>query len=340
MDFSSDTSAPAHPAVLEAIARANAGHAPSYGADDVTRRVERGLAEVFEADVKVWLCASGTAANALSLSVLCGPAGAILCHAEAHIERDERGAPELFTGGAKLRLLGGAGGKVDLDALRAAVASIDRSFVHESPAEVLSLTNLTESGTAYTAEELGARFEAARSKGLACHVDGARFANAVASTGVAPADLSWRAGADVVTFGASKNGAIGCEAIVLLGPRARERHEALLVMAKRTGHMPAKMRYLAAQMEAMLDGGRWLDLARHANAMASRLARGLETVPGAALAQPVQGNEVFVRLPPGAEERLRAAGARFYGWLDGSSRLVCSWATREEDVGAILAALA
>ncbi|MCG8441617.1 MAG: beta-eliminating lyase-related protein [Caulobacterales bacterium] len=337
MNFLSDTGAPAHPAVLEALSRVNEGDAPSYGDDAVSARVNAKLAALFETDVEAWLVGSGTAANALALSLFCPPMGAILCHEEAHIERDERGAPEFFTGGGKLRLLPGAHGRIDMDALSAALAARDPGFVHESPAEVLSLTNLTECGGAYTPDLAAARAEAARAAGLAVHLDGARLANAVAGTGASPAALTWRAGVDVVTFGATKNGALGCEAIVLFG-KARERIGELRARAKRAGHMPAKMRFLAAQLEALIDGELWLRLAAAANARARRLADGLAALPGVEIVHPVEGNEVFARLPEPLAHALRADGAAFYPWPDGSSRFVCAWSTHERDVDAALAA--
>lgn len=335
MRFTSDTEAPAHPAILAALAAVNDGAAASYGADAATARVTRRLGEIFEAEVSVFLTASGTAANALALSVLCPPDGAILCHREAHIERDERGAPEFFTGGAKLRLLPGDDGRIALPALEAELAARDPSFVHETPAQTLSLTNLTECGTTYTPEALAERIAPARAAGLTVHLDGARFANAVASLNVAPADLTWRAGVDAACFGATKNGTLGCEAIVLFGD-ARTRFDHLCARAKRAGHMPPKMRYLAAQMEAVLQNDLWLTLARDANAAAQRLAATL-TALGGRLAYPVDGNEVFVALPQDTVSRLQAAGAAFYPWPGGLWRFVCAWNTSAEDIDAIAA---
>jgi threonine aldolase len=335
MNFSSDTAAPAHPAILEAMVAAASGPTPSYGADPWTKSARDALCEVFETDLDIWLVSSGTAANALALSILCPPHGATLCHEEAHIERDERGAPEFFTGGGKLSLLPGAHAKIDLAALRQRIAYNNPGFVHETPQHVLSLSNLTESGAAYTAAEIAERATLAREADLAVHLDGARFANALVSTGATPADMSWRAGVDVLSFGATKNGGAGCEAIILFGS-ARPRLHELQVRAKRAGHMPPKMRFLGAQMTAYLKDGLWLQLARNANSTAKALSQALVKA-GAELVHPVDGNEVFAKLPPGAAGRLAKAGATFYPWPDGSHRFVCSWATTQKEVADLAA---
>lgn len=335
MNFTSDTSAPAHPAVLEALSRVNDGPAPSYGADEASARAKAALVEIFETELEVWLCGSGTASNALSLSLLCPPTSAILCHAESHISCDERGAVEFFTGGGKLSLLPGEHARIDAAALEAAIGAIKRDFVHETPADVLSLTNLTESGAAYSLDQLSAHIDRAKAAGLSVHLDGARFANALVTLGCTPAQASWRLGVDVLTFGATKNGGLGCEAIILFGDM-RARLPELHARAKRAGHMPAKMRFLAAQLEAYLQDGLWLELARAANAAAARLADGLARIPGASLAHPIDGNEVFAFLPQETAEAMLAAGASFYPWLDGSYRFVCAWNTQEADVEALL----
>lgn len=337
MNFSSDTAAPAHPAILAALTEANSGAAPSYGADALTAKVKAKLCEVFEADLDMWLVASGTAANALGLALLCPPTGAVLCHEEAHVERDERGAPEFFTGGGKLSMLPGEHGRIDMEALKRKLDHNNPNFVHETPAKAISLSNLTECGAAYSAADTRERISLAKKHGLAAHLDGARFANALVSTGASPADMSWRAGIDVMSFGATKNGALGCEAILLFG-EARKLHSDLLARAKRGGHMPPKQRFLAAQMMAYLEGGLWMDLARRANASAQALADALVKA-GGKLAHPVEGNEVFAFLPEAAVKRLTEAKAGFYPWLDGSSRFVCSWATGGEEIQRLAAAI-
>nr|WP_070960906.1 beta-eliminating lyase-related protein [Hyphomonas sp. Mor2] len=335
MNFSSDTAAPAHPNVIEAIAAANHGNEPSYGGDAVTARLRALVAETFETDdFDVWICASGTASNALALSVLCSPIGAIACHEEAHIERDERGAPEFFTGGAKLRLLPGLGGQIDEAALRQALAVNNPDFVHETPLETLSLTNLTECGTAYSAAQIAHYVDLAQAEGLKTHLDGARLGNALASTGASPAEMSWKAGIDVLTLGLTKTGAIGCEIILLFG-KARSAFGRLQARAKRSGHMPPKMRFLAAQAEAMLTDSLWLSLAGKANQSATELANLLCAKSGVTMAYPTDGNEVFCVLPPEIENRILKAGVKCYPWPGGSYRFVCSWATPESDLEAM-----
>jgi len=335
MNFASDTTAPAHPKVIEAIAAANNGTAPSYGSDDVTAQVRSMLSDTFESDnFDFWICASGTASNALALSVMCSSTGAIACHEEAHIERDERGAPEFFSGGAKLRLLPGHGARIDEAAWREALAANDPSFVHETPMETLSLTNLTECGTAYSVETVTHYAALAKSGGLNVHLDGARLANALVSTGATPAEMTWKAGIDVVTFGLTKTGAIGCEIIILFGDM-RGRFDALKARAKRSGHMPPKMRYLAAQARAMLADNLWLDLAGRANQSAKQLADLLCAHDGVQLAYPTEGNEVFAVLPPAIEQKIREAEVKCYPWPGGSYRFVCNWATPQNDLDAM-----
>lgn len=340
MNFSSDTSAPAHPKVIEALGAVNSGMQPSYGADEMTERLRGELTRVLETDdFDFWLCASGTAANALALSCFCPPMGAILCHEEAHIARDERSAPEFFTGGGKLQLLGGDGAQIDETALRQALAAIKPDFVHETPAHVLSLTNLTESGTAYPAERVAHFAALAKDAGLFVHLDGARLANALVSTGASPAQMSWQAGIDVLTLGLTKTGAIGCEIILLFG-KARSRINELRARAKRSGHMPPKMRYLAAQGLAMVEDDLWLTLAGAANQRAREISNLLCRDGETELVHPVHGNEIFVRLSENNLEALKSAGATFYPWLGGSHRLVTSWCTPEETVSEISAILA
>ncbi len=331
MDFSSDTSAPAHPAVLEALTKANSGQAASYGDDVCTGRVKAQLQRLFETDaLEIWICASGTAANALALSLVCSPTGAILCHKEAHIERDERGAPEFFTGGGKLSLLPGAAGKIDKSALIGALDSFDTSFVHETPPEALSLTNLTECGTAYSAQVIKDYCDLAHAKGLSVHLDGARLGNALAGSSASPAEMTWKAGVDILTLGLTKTGAIGCEIIVMFADMARKFPE-LQARAKRSGHMPPKMRYLAAQAHALLTDGLWLELAGKANRAAKTLADGFVSL-GIELVYPVDGNEVFAALSVSQADALRSKGAKFYSWPGGSHRFVCSWMTAQAEI--------
>ena len=331
MNFSSDTAAPAHPAILAALSQANSGGEASYGADKWMMLAKQRLIEVFETDLDIWLVSSGTAANALALAAMCPSTHAILCHEEAHIERDERGAPEFFTGGAKLSLLHGANAKIDSGELKRRLDLNQPDFVHETPLRVLSLSNLTECGAAYSPAELAECATLAKAAGLMVHLDGARFANALVSSGATPAAMSWRSGVDVMSFGATKNGALGCEAILLFG-EARKFSSDLQIRAKRAGHMPPKMRFLGAQMAAYLEGGLWLELARRANVSALKLAEIFTNRAGGRLMRPVDGNEVFVTLSQAAVDRLRQAGASFYPWADGSLRFVCSWATSAAEI--------
>lgn len=334
MNFLSDTTAPAHPKLIEAIAAANTDFAPSYGADAISQRVEERLKEIFETDLKLLFAVSGTASNALALSVLCPPHGAILCHDEAHIHRDERGAPEFYTGGGKLIPLLGDHAKISLEALDRALGEIPEGFVHTSPARVLSLSNLSESGTAYTPAEVAERAERIHGRPAFLHMDGARFANALVSLGCTPAELTWKSGVDALCFGATKNGALGAEAVILF-PSVMDRFEDLQARQKRGGHMAPKMRYLAAQFEAWLAEDLWLDLARQANARAAELAAILAGLPGVDVLHPVDGNEVFARIPEALATQMRTAGAGFYQWPDGSARFVTSWCTRAEDIEAL-----
>lgn len=335
MNFMSDNVTGAAPEILDALVAANKGTAPSYGADEWTHRLTTRLSTLFERDVAVFPVATGTAANALSLAALTPPWGSIYCHAEAHIQADECGAPEMFTGGAKLVPLPGDHGKITPDTLSDALARVHKGFVHSVQPAALSLTQATECGTVYTPDELAALTAIARRHGLYVHMDGARFANAMATLGCSPADATWRVGVDVLSFGATKNGALGAEAVVFFD---RSLTENFGYRRKRAAHLFSKMRFLSAQLEAYLHDGLWLRLAGHANRMAQRLADGLSALPGAALAHPVDANEVFVSLPEPVIAGLEAAGFGFYRWDGSVVRLVTAWSTQEADVDALVEA--
>lgn len=339
MNFASDTTAPTHPNVISALAQANTGAAPSYGADALSDALRERLKMLFETrQLAASIVTSGTGANALALSMLTPGHGAILCHEAAHIHEHERGAPEFYTGGAKLLLLGGDHGRVGEQGLAEALAHRNPSFVHESPACTLSLSNLTEFGTVYQPDAVAARATAAAAEGLAVHMDGARFANAVVATGAAPADLTWRAGVDALSFGLTKTGGINAEIVVLFGGTA-DRYAELEARRKRAGLMPPKARYSAAEALAMLEDDLWLTLARRANAAAARLSEALAGIDGAELIHPVEGNLVFIRLPQTVIDRLAGTGAGFYRLGgDGACRLVCSWATTDDDIEAFVTA--
>lgn len=338
MDFSSDTSAPVHPLILEAIQAANKGTATSYGGDKVTEAVRPYLAEVLQTDAFEYLIVgSGTAANALALSVMCPPTDSILCHQDAHIQNSERSAVEFYTGGARLHLLPGPGAKIDIDAFEVTLNEMDRSFVHVTPPSVLSLTNLTESGCVYSASEMADLAKRAKAAGLSVHLDGARLPNALVFTGNTLPAMTWQAGIDVACFGLTKIGAMACEIILLFGPYCEKLAE-LKARAKRAGHLPPKMRFLAAQACALLQNDLWLDLARHANKAADRLSKGFEAL-GIERAHPTHGNEVFALLSESQVQILSAAGVKFYPWSDTSYRFVCSWITSDQDVDDLLALL-
>ena len=349
MNFASDNTAGVAPEILAALNAANAGHVPSYGADPLTLAVRDRLRAIFEApQAEVLLVATGTAANALSCALLTQPWGAIFCHRNAHIEEDECGAPEFFTGGSKLVLVDGDHAKMAPAALRAAIAHIARAGVHNVQRGMVSVTNATEAGTLYTPDEVAALSAVARDFGLPVHMDGARFANALVAAGCTPAEMTWRAGVDVLSFGGTKNGCMGVEAVVIFDP-ARA-HEAEL-RRKRGGHLFSKHRFLAAQMRAYLTDGLWLRLAAHANAMAARLSAGIVKVPGASLVHPTEANAVFAAFPRAAHRAAQGAGAYYYLWpfdqsLEGpgeeplAARLVCSWATTEAEIDSFLSHLA
>lgn len=332
MNFLSDTTSPAHPAVLASLAEANSGYAASYGNDPLTAELKDRLESLFETDIELVLTTSGTASNALALSLLCPSHGMILCHDEAHIHRDERGAPEFFTGGGKLLPLRGGHAKIDPNELESALAQWPQDFVHAPPPRALSLSNLNESGCRYSAKEMSALIGPAKARGLGVHFDGARFANALVSSTESAAAMSWQAGADILCLGATKNGAIGAEAIILFGD-VRTHLPELQARQKRSGHMGPKARFIAAQMLAWLRDDLWLDLARHANAAAAEIADILRKA-GADILHPVDGNEVFARMDDALAEQLRAGGAGFYQWPDGSARLVASWSTSDAEIRA------
>jgi threonine aldolase len=310
MNFASDNAAGIAPQILAAIARANEGKALSYGRDSWTRRVEQRFAEVFECELSVFLVSTGTAANALALAHLAPPWGAVLCHQQAHIATDECGAPEFFGGGLKLIGLAGEAGKIAPETLRRALDDGQWGGPHHLTPAVLSLSQTTEVGTLYRPDELEALAEIAHARGLAVHVDGARFANALAAMNASPAQATWMAGVDALSFGATKGGALAAEAVVFFDPG---RGENMPERRKRGGHLIAKHRFIAAQIEAYLTDDLWLVLAHHANAMAQRLAAGLAAA-GLEPVWPVQANEVFVCLPARVDQRLESAGAIYYHW--------------------------
>lgn len=312
--------------------------APSYGGDAGTKAAEARLQEIFETDCTILLVATGTASCALSLGALCPPWGAILVHRFGHCVEDEAGAPIFYTGGAQLLLLDGPHTKLTPEAVLHEAQKWRPDWVHGPQPFAVSISQATESGACYTPSEIEALSQACRARGLKLHMDGARFANAVAFTGASPAELTWKAGVDVLSFGATKNGALACEAIVCFDKAAGQ---ALPHLRKRAGHLISKHRYLAAQMNAYLEDGLWLQMARHANAMAQELAAEFRA-RGCELAHPVQANEVFAHLTDGQCEALRAAGIAFYPWaVDGPGvyRFIVSWASQRAEIAALSHAL-
>jgi len=335
MNFSSDNVTGVAPEIMAALAAANAGAAASYGADAITERLTRRFSEMFEREVAVFPVPTGTAANALALATLTPPWGVVYGHRAAHFQVDECGAPEFYTGGAKLRMLDGDHGKITADGLEAAI--MGKGVVHHAQPASVSLTQSTESGTVYQVAEIEAVAEVCRRHELALHVDGSRFANAVAALNRSPADLTWRAGVGALSFGATKNGAMAAEAVVFFDPKQAQE---FAFRRKRGGHLFSKMRFLSAQLEAYLAGGLWLRNAGHANRMAARLAEGLAAVPGARLQHPVEANELFVELPDPVIRGLLADGFQFYRWDNEESvviRLVTAFDTAPEVVEAFLA---
>lgn len=334
-NFASDNVVGASIGILTAIAAANGGAQPSYGADDWSQRVERRLREVFETDLDVLLVATGSAANALSLAALAPPWGGVLCHEESHINNDECGAPEFYSGG-RLLTLAGAGAKLDPTQLRThSLAKI--GDVHCTQPTCVSLSQVTELGSVYSLDELRTIGAVCRERKFRLHMDGARFANALAALGCTPAEMTWKAGVDVLSFGATKNGALAAEAIVVFD---RSLTQELAYRRKRGGHLLSKMRLVAAQMDAYLAEDLWLRNARHANAMAQRLAGGLRGVTGVSVHEGGDANILFCTLPQRISDGLHAQGFHFYGdrWGPGVVRLVTSFATLAADVDALIAA--
>jgi threonine aldolase len=333
--FASDNYAGICPEVWEAMAQANTGHACGYGDDPWTQHASDLIRDLFETDCQVFFVFNGTAANSLALASLCQSYHSVLCHETAHVETDECGAPEFFSNGTKILLLGGENGKIIPLAIESAATR--RSDIHFPKSRVVSLTQATELGTVYTPAELSAISEQAKKLELRIHMDGARFANAVASLGVAPSELSWRAGVDVLSFGATKNGSGVGEAVVFFDSELADEFD---YRCKQAGQLASKMRFLTAPWVGMLRDGAWLRHARHANEMAALLAEGIARIEAAKILFPRQANSVFVQLPEKVVQSMRARGWRFYTFIgQGGCRFMCSWDTSEEDVNTFLADL-
>jgi threonine aldolase len=342
-NFSSDHVAPACDAILAAVNQANQGFVTSYGGDELTARLQSMASDLFEKQVAIFPVISGTAANALALSQLVPPFGAIYCYEAAHIVTDEAGAPAFFSGGAQLVGFPAADGKIRPEQLTNAVAYAEDLGIHHVKPGAVTLTQATEWGTVYRLKEIAAISEAARQHDLPVHMDGARFANALAHLGCTPAEATWKCGVDVLSLGATKNGALGADAVVFFEPAMARDFER---RRKRAGHLMSKLRFVSAQLIAYLKNGLWLENARHANAMALRMAEGLKKIPNAKLLHPVEANELFVVLPEETVDKLEMQGFYFYRWpLHAAEsgvtiRLVTCFATLSADVDEFIAAAA
>jgi threonine aldolase len=348
MNFASDNVVGASRPVLDALIAANDGAQPAYGVDAYSARAEAMLAEVFEHEVTAFLVTSGTAANALAVAALTPPWGALVCHSESHVMDDECGAPEMFSGGAKLVGVPGTGGKMPPSAVEAALRRYPRGVAKAVQPTALSLSQVTEAGTVYTLAEIAALSRTAKAAGLRVHLDGARFANAMVALGCSAAEMTWKAGVDVVSFGATKNGCLAAEAVVFFDKGLAE---AFQYRRKRSGHTLSKGRLLGAQMAAYLENGHWIANARHANAAAQRLSEGLRAIPGVRMPWPTEANEVFAVLAAPIAAAVEQAGFRFAPWSSDSVpqgfsisederfvRFVTSFATDMGQVEALLAA--
>lgn len=340
MFFASDNAGPVHPEIMDAMARANNGYAMPYGADALMDQVRAQIRETFEApEAAVYLVATGTAANVLALATLSQPFQTIFCSNRAHIHEDECNAPEFFSGGAKLTLVPTNDAKMTPHNLRKAITGEGTRGVHGPQRGPVSITNVTECGTVYSVPELRALTQVAREFDLPVHLDGARFANAVAATGASPAEMSWKSGVDVLSFGGTKNGAMGVEAVIFFDPKHAWEFE---LRRKRGAHLFSKHRFLSAQMSAYLNDGLWLDLATRANAANARLARGLKSIENLEYVHEPQANISFAKWPRASHRRLHDAGAMYYimnGQLNGDNpdcalmaRMVCDWSATNENI--------
>ena len=343
MNFASDNHYGVHPRILESLLEANTGSAMAYGGDDWSKKSEEQLSEVFEKEIRVFWVTTGTAANGLSLSAITPPYGAVLCHSEAHIIGDECNSAEFFTAGAKIIGLQGPDGKITAAVLEKCLKGFIRGERDPKP-KAVSITNATELGTVYSVAETLAISRLIKPRGMKLHMDGSRFANAVAGLGCSPAELTWKAGIDLMSFGATKNGALLLDAVIFFDLQVAEDFAHRRV---RAGQQVSKARYLGAQMAAYLQDGLWLDNARRANALARKLAEGLRQSSTVRVAHPVEANMVYAIMPRGLYDQLIASGIKFYpkmaneliGQIKDNEivvRLVLSFATPEDDVDRLL----
>ena len=341
MFFTSDNGGPAAPEIIDAIQRANSGNAMPYGNDPIMDSVRQKIRDIFEApDAAVYLVATGTAANSLALASMVQPWQTVFCHRHSHIEEDECGAPEFFSGGAKLTLLDGENAKISPESLKNALAFNAGNDVHHVQRGALSITSVNERAGVYTVNEIKALCDIAASNDIPVHMDGARFSNALVALGCSPAEMTWKAGIETLSFGGTKNGLMGVEAVVLFDPKRAWEFE---LRRKRAGHLFSKHRFLSAQMDSYLTDDLWLKLASKANHAAKRLASGILEIKGAGLTHPVDANIVFAHWPRKGHVAAHNAGAQYYIWPDGqsldgpddntiSARLVCNWASTDAEI--------
>jgi threonine aldolase len=336
IDFRSDNTGRAAPEILDALIAANSGTALGYGGDDWTARLQERFSELFETKVRVFPVATGTAANALSLAALSPSWGLVFCSALAHINTSETNAAGFFGGGLKLMPVAGRDGRIDADELARSLAAFQPGQTHRGQPAAVNLTQATDLGGVYRLDEVSAVAEVAKARGLKLHMDGARFANAVARLQCSPADLSWRAGIDILSFGATKNGGALCDAIVVFSP---EIADSLAVQLRRAGQVWSKMRFASAQLMAYIENGLWLNLAAQSNAAASRIAGAIEGIPGLKLLAPVEANEIFLEMPAAVMNALEADGFQFYRRSATLARLVCRFDVTDEETDALVASL-
>lgn len=337
IDFRSDNTGAAAPQIIEAIAAANTGTAAGYGGDEWTAALQKSFSDLFETKVRVFPVATGTAANALALAALCPPFGAVYCSALAHIETSENNATGFFGSGTKLVHVGGPHGKVDASALQEVLAGAGVGQTHKSQPAAVNLTQATDLGAVYRLEEVRGVTEVARAHGLKVHMDGARFANAVARLGCTPAEATWKSGVDILSFGMTKNGGLLTDAIVVFSDQVAPQ---LAFHLRRAGQVWSKMRFASAQLIRYVEDGLWLDLARRSNGAAARIAAAVEKEPGVHLVAPVEANEVFVEMAPAAMDALEKDGLRFFRRGARLARFVCRWDTSDAEIRALTSGIA
>lgn len=345
MFFASDNWAGAHPLINERLTRASQGFASAYGTSELDRAIEKRFNDIFEKEVAVFFVATGTAANSLALASLAKPGGVAFAHSEAHVIEDECGAPDFFSG-MRIIPVDGPVGKMDPQHLQSRIARFPQDAVHHGRATAISLTQATEVGTIYDLNEIGELTKIAKSHDLPVHMDGARFANALVQLDISPAEMTWKSGVDVLSFGGTKNGCWCAEAIIFFDP---EKAKEVPFLRKRSAQLFSKSRFISAQLDAYLDNDLWLDLARHSNAMADSLRSGLSASNRARLAWETNSNEVFAVIPVETMRIAHEKGAKFYDWMEPKHmanpvqqgeiliRLVTSFATKAEDVDQFLA---